>query len=240
MNNVEPKVAIIIPNYNGLEFLKNTINSIFLTTKYPYRIIFVDAGSTDGSREFIKELAQKHFNISYIFEKKKEGTTKAYNKGIKATEYNEDVFLTQNDVLFPLKDGNCWLGEMARISKEKKVGIVTTKNSINYAGPTYLEKLPYVGTWCLYLPRKTINMIGLLDENYSPGPGDDIDYSFRVVQMGLILATTTFDITHHRHTFHEYDQEKIKDEHAIYFRKKWRLDEKSSDFDTYIQRRRIT
>lgn len=254
----DTKVAIIIPTMNGLEQLKMTVDSLFANTKYPnWRLIFVDGGSIDGTREYIIELVKKYNSfepissisykmfpytentfldmnskINFIFEKKKEGTTKAYNKGIRSTQEDEDIFLTQNDVIFPKlinKDGSeveddCWLTEFVKMSKEPLCGLVTTRNLLGYSGPNYYDDCPYVGTFCMYIPRHTINMIGILDESYSPGPGDDIDYTYRIMRMGLLIILAPFSMSHHRDTFHEYDQEDIKTRNARYFRDKWWLD----------------
>ena len=247
MESESTKVAIIIPTMNGLEQLKVAVESLFNNTKYPnWRLIFVDAGSTDGTREYITELEKQYNNgvyfyeddllspqlkINHIFEDKKEGTTKAYNKGIHSTQEDEDVFLTQNDVVFPefrKQDGSkadtCWLTEFVKMSKEPLCGLITTRNLIGTSGPTYYDECPIVGTFCMYIPRHTVNMIGILDEGFTPGQGDDIDYTYRVVRIGLLVMLAPFNMSHHRETFHEYDQEDIKTRNARYFRDKWWLD----------------
>jgi GT2 family glycosyltransferase len=54
--SLNPKVCIIILNWNGKELLKDCLSSIFKLTDYPnYKVIVVDNGSTDGSVEFVKK-----------------------------------------------------------------------------------------------------------------------------------------------------------------------------------------
>ena len=55
INNL-PKISIVMVNYNGLKYLKETICPI-LELDYPdFEFIIVDNGSMDGSLEFIREI----------------------------------------------------------------------------------------------------------------------------------------------------------------------------------------
>ncbi len=53
------KLSIITINYNHLEGLKNTAESILCQTWTDFEWIIVDGHSTDGSKEYIEELADK-------------------------------------------------------------------------------------------------------------------------------------------------------------------------------------
>lgn len=79
----EPMVTIIIRSWNSLEFLKLCLESIKLHTTIPFNLIIVDNGSTDGSKEFLKEIKVKR-----IFNKKNVG-------GIKALEQAERLVETK-------------------------------------------------------------------------------------------------------------------------------------------------
>ena len=62
------------------------------------------------------------------------------------------------------------------------------------------------------------------DENFSPGPGDDIDYSYRLYKEGFSIIVANFWVDHHRMTTNFTD--KLKDVYAKnskYFKKKWGL-----------------
>ena len=87
------KATVIIPNYNGKHFLKPCLKSLYQQTDKLFEIIIVDNGSTDGSKEYIKE----HFPlVSFIALDENHGFSRAVNEGIKAsiTPY---VILLNND-----------------------------------------------------------------------------------------------------------------------------------------------
>ena len=57
-----PKLSIITINYNNLEGLQKTFESVFAQTYQEFEYIVIDGGSTDGSKELI---AQNKDKITY-------------------------------------------------------------------------------------------------------------------------------------------------------------------------------
>ena len=49
-----PKITIITINYNNLEGLKRTVESVVNQTLQDFEYIIIDGGSTDGSAEYIE------------------------------------------------------------------------------------------------------------------------------------------------------------------------------------------
>ena len=90
------KTTVVIPNYNGIQFLKNCIESLLAAKKKEdFAILVVDNGSTDGSREMAEGYEEKGL-IGLIRFPKNKGFCKAVNAGIELanTEY---VLLLNND-----------------------------------------------------------------------------------------------------------------------------------------------
>jgi len=78
-----PKISIIIPSFNKVNFIKETLNSIF-DQKYPnLEVIIQDGGSTDGTVEIIKKFYSKYPNIIKWVSKKDKGQSYAINVGLK-------------------------------------------------------------------------------------------------------------------------------------------------------------
>lgn len=86
------KTTVIIPNYNGMQFLEDCLSSLE-RQNHSFATIVVDNGSADNSVEYIR----KHFpKVSVLVSEKNEGFSAAVNKGIKAAQ-TPFVLLLNND-----------------------------------------------------------------------------------------------------------------------------------------------
>jgi GT2 family glycosyltransferase len=87
-------ISIIIPNYNGLNFLNECFESL-RDQNCSFKVIIIDNGSDDGSLKFIRE---NYPEFTLIENRDNLGFSVAVNQGIKAatTKY---VFLLNNDVV---------------------------------------------------------------------------------------------------------------------------------------------
>lgn len=90
------KLSIITINYNNLEGLKRTYESVVCQTWTDFEWIIIDGGSTDGSREFI-ELHQNKF--VYWCSEPDKGIYNAMNKGISHANGEYLQFLNSGDNL---------------------------------------------------------------------------------------------------------------------------------------------
>ena len=52
------RLSIITINYNNLQGLIKTVDSVLLQTFHDFEWIIIDGGSTDGSKEYIEQLAK--------------------------------------------------------------------------------------------------------------------------------------------------------------------------------------
>ena len=87
------RVTIVIPNWNGREFLEPCLSSLREQPLKAFETIVVDNGSTDGSPEF----AARNFpEVRIISLRENSGFSAAVNAGIKASE-TEFVALLNND-----------------------------------------------------------------------------------------------------------------------------------------------
>ena len=53
------RVTVVIPNYNGLRFMEPCMSALKAQTYTDFCVLIVDNGSTDGSAEWIRSLADK-------------------------------------------------------------------------------------------------------------------------------------------------------------------------------------
>ncbi len=89
------KLSVIIPVYNSLSLLDKCINSITSQSFSDLEIIVVDAGSNDGTQEYLESLPS---NIKWISEPDK-GIYNAMNKGLALSNGEWLYFLGADDKL---------------------------------------------------------------------------------------------------------------------------------------------
>ncbi len=128
--------------------------------------------------------------------------SRAINQGIKAAG-SDDVILLNDDAL--LKERGGFMKMQAEWKVNRQYGLIGS--SIDKCGTPYQhrqlksglrEVSPMLVFACVFIPRRTINMVGLLDEGFglnAAGPVrsyglEDDDYSWRVGRMGLKLAVS--------------------------------------------------
>lgn len=93
-----PKISIVIPSYNKINYIGETLESI-VSQKYPnLEVIIQDGGSTDGSLEVIREYVRKHPKLISWVSKKDKGQVDAINKGLKKATGDILTFINADDV----------------------------------------------------------------------------------------------------------------------------------------------
>lgn len=86
--------TVVIPNYNGISYIKNCLDSLLKEkAKKDFSIIVVDNNSTDGSREIVQK---QYSQVELICFEENTGFCKAVNAGIEASK-TEFVILLNND-----------------------------------------------------------------------------------------------------------------------------------------------
>lgn len=90
-----PIVSIVIPTYNYAAFLPTAIKSCLDQTYKPIEIIVVDDGSTDNTKDTVKEFSGK---IIYLYQENK-GVSAARNIGLELAKGDYLTFLDSDDYL---------------------------------------------------------------------------------------------------------------------------------------------
>jgi len=95
----EPKVSVVIVNFNYGRFIEDAIQSALGQTYPNIEVIVVDDGSTDNSREIIQKYAMSN-KVTAIM-KENGGVASAMNTGFSASSGDLVMFLDSDDVLKP-------------------------------------------------------------------------------------------------------------------------------------------
>jgi len=206
----QPKVSIIILNWNGLEDTIECLESLKKVTYPNYEIIVVDNGSEGDD---VKVLRERYRDCIHIIQNEKNyGFARGNNVGIRyALDKGVDYVLLLNNDTVVAPD---FLDEMVRVAQsDERIGIVCPK-MYRYSQPekvcfdggarihllwgTVTEGLRpdderavvdtefAIGT-AMLIRRKTLEQIGLLPEEYFFGM-EDWDYSLNALRNKFRLV----------------------------------------------------
>jgi glycosyltransferase involved in cell wall biosynthesis len=142
--NMEPVLSIITVVYNGVNYLEQTMQSVFAQTYPHYEYIIIDGGSTDGTLDLIKENESR---IGYWISERDNGIYDAMNKGISKARGKYVFFLNADDYL----THNQVLGEVISRIKEDADGYCGYINFVDQAGKQLYKQGPKEGDLYAYV-----------------------------------------------------------------------------------------
>lgn len=182
------KISIIVPTHNHLEdCLKPCCNSIIKHTSFTddIEVIIVANGCTDDTKNYVLSLS-KHFKLLNYTEKL--GYTKAVNYGLKHASGDYILLLNNDIVLLDWAANNTWLNLLLDpFDKVENCGITGPIKGYSEAADA-----DFIVFFCAMISRKLYNDLGLLDEIFSPGGGEDTDYSIKAVKKGYKLIQVPY------------------------------------------------
>lgn len=100
---VQPLASVVIPTYNKVLFIEQTVRSVLNQTYPSLELLLIDNGSTDGTQITLKKLESDHRNIRFIQTPKNLGPSGARNLGIRESNGEYIFFLDGDDLMFPSK-----------------------------------------------------------------------------------------------------------------------------------------
>lgn len=100
-------ISIITGVLNGEETIRQTIESVCNQTMLPTEYIIVDNGSTDSTRDIVKEYMQKYPFIKLVSEENR-GIYPPMNKGIELAKGNLIGIINSNDWYEPIAVETMW------------------------------------------------------------------------------------------------------------------------------------
>ena len=179
MNDFNPLVSIVIPVYNGSNYLREAIDSALAQTYKNFEIIVVNDGSKDNTEEIAKSYGDK---IRY-FSKPNGGISSTLNFGIKNMRGDYFSWLSHDDLYYPNKIERA-VEELSKLENKntiiisewecidenyyKKNTSLNKKHMNAYPGRehSYLYPIVYNRTHgCTHLISKIIfDTVGLFDE----------------------------------------------------------------------------
>lgn len=184
MSIYNPLVSIIIPVYNGSNFLKKAIDSAISQTYENIEIIVVNDGSTDDNQT--EEIALSYGEKIKYYKKENGGCASALNYGISKMngewfswlshddEYSKDKVKSAIDIVqnFNLSHSNTIIVcENTVIDANGKEMLCEKPNGkyINFSADAMFKKFMKgraLNGCALLIPKKAIDKVGLFNEKY--------------------------------------------------------------------------
>lgn len=114
-----PKVSVIIPAYNGMEYLPQTVDSVLQQTCQDWEMIIVNDGSTDCTSEWVGQLTDRRVKL---ISQTNQGNCAARNTGIINARGEYIAFLDADDLWKPTKLAK----QVEMLEQNPEVGLVYT------------------------------------------------------------------------------------------------------------------
>ena len=184
------KYSVIIPTYDFCdELLVPCIESIMRhSTMQNVEIIISANGCTDNTVGYIQDL-NNFFNtinlqnhLKHVWNEKPVGYPKAVNDAI-AIATGEKIILLNNDCVLLDQEKDGWIKMLEQPFLED--------SSVGASGPLLLYdkhlKKDLLFFFCVMIDRKVFDRIGVLDEIFTPGNCEDIDFCLRMLGNGFTL-----------------------------------------------------
>lgn len=100
MENLSPKISVVVPIYNKEKYLHRCINSILSQTFTDFELLLIDDGSTDNSGIICDKYAQENKCVR-VFHKKNGGVSSARNMGLDKSKGEWITFVDSDDWIKP-------------------------------------------------------------------------------------------------------------------------------------------
>lgn len=155
---MEPLVSVIIPTYNRAKLVTQAVESVLDQTYRNIELIVVDDGSTNNTRESLKEYQGK---IKYIYQNERGERSKARNDGFRHSKGEYIAFLDSDDLWLPTKIER----QVRVLNEEPDVAVVYVRvQFVDVNGEPYLGEICWDALECkrknLYEDLMTNNVVG--------------------------------------------------------------------------------
>ncbi|MDE6242425.1 MAG: glycosyltransferase, partial [Muribaculaceae bacterium] len=97
---ISPKVSVIIPVYNALSYLRDSVESVRRQSLHDIEIILVNDGSRDGSGAECEALARLDSRIT-VLHKSNSGAGLSRSEGLLLARGEYVAFLDADDLMMP-------------------------------------------------------------------------------------------------------------------------------------------
>ncbi len=184
-----PKVSIVIPVYNGSNYLSEAIDSALAQTYGNVEVIVINDGSNDGGKT--EAIAKAYGDKIRYLHKENGGVSTALNLGIRAMSGEYFSWLSHDDIYYPNKIES----QVNFLSKLNKRDVILygswefiDHNSISTGFRMVTRRKPVKSIYAvmdclingstLLIPKKCFDEAGLFDESLAAAQEYDLCFRF--------------------------------------------------------------
>ena len=196
-----PSVAVVILNWNGIQFLQQFLPSVLASTYQNYKVVVADNASTDESISFLQN---NYPQIEIIQLDQNFGFAKGYNEALKKVQADYFVLLNSDVEVTP-----GWLQPMIELLETNpKYGACQPK-LLDYNKRNFFEYAGACGGWidCYGYPFARGRMFDICEED--KGQYDNTQQIFWGSGAALLVRSSAFRAVHGFDEFFFAHQEEI-------------------------------
>ena len=192
-----PRVSIVMCVLDQVALTRACLESLRASTE-PFRLVVMDTGSTDGTRELFERFPYP-FPLRYHSQPRGGSVIAALNRAWRLADTDVLCFL-HNDtemvdsawlrrLLDALAAPGVGLAGLYGVKRLRRTGRAVGRTIVHSLaeGPTVRapwEEVAFVDSVCMCLPRALMDAVGGFDEGYGVYHGHDRDLSFAVRERG--------------------------------------------------------
>lgn len=141
MNSIlTASVTVIIPAYNAENTIISALKSLFEQTVKPEKIIVIDDGSSDSTKQTVTDFAAENKEIEIeVITQKNAGASAARNNGIKRVNTAYTAFLDSDDAWHPEKLEK----QLKAFTDYPKAVLVSTSSTVKNSFSNTTKIVPY-------------------------------------------------------------------------------------------------
>jgi glycosyltransferase involved in cell wall biosynthesis len=208
--NVNDVVAIV-SLYGGGEVWPKCIESLVKNTNIPI-VIFEDSGPSSEALRQAERISRLHNKEIWLYQQPRNlGVVGNLNTAFEILNpadviiLNSDVIvgpewserlidaarsrsdistataLSSNGTIFTVEAPQSWANRVPSIEEVK-----TAANLVSSKSKLIRPIAPVANSFCTLFTRQALNVVGVLDMKFSPGYGEDVDFSLRCLMKGFV------------------------------------------------------
>jgi GT2 family glycosyltransferase len=168
--------SIIIPTLGHIDGLRSCIHSVAMSTDLDRtEVIVVANGSPPETIDYLDKLPEP---FRYIMHPEPLGFARAINAGVTIARGKRVVLLNDDAIILGWGRGDAWIKILEDPFQDPSMA--ATGAAIDH----WAKGMPFLVMFCTMIDRAKMFELGLLDEAFGMGGGEDCDFCLKAIQKG--------------------------------------------------------